>query len=159
MNKKAIFNPVEIMIYIVAVIIVALFIAFATFNYLNEKIDTTNLETFLLTKKLVYSDSCLAYSDSTKTYIGIIDLEKLNNERLNNCFTKNNFGYKVSLYDINNKIVKTTSNLNQRQDAYFPICGEVPKHKCLTRKDLVQYLDQGKIKTGLIEIEVINFVG
>ena len=158
MNKKAIFNPVEIMFYIICVMIVAVFIALVTFDYLNEEINTTHLETFLLTKKLVSSSSCLAYQDDIKVYPGITDLEKLNNNRLSSCFTKLGFGYFVKISDINNNIIKTAANLNQEQKSNLKICKQVSRHKCVTRRDLVQYYD-GEIKTGYIDIEVINRVG
>ena len=155
MTKKGIFNAVELAVYFIFVIVAAMFIFFAAFHYLNEEIDTTKLETFILAKKLIYSDSCLALKDEIRVYRGIIDLKRLNSEILINCFTKQDFGYLVKVYSLDGKLIKSASNLNSRQESLLPICKSV-KQKCHNRKDIILYYENGKIKTGNIEIEVIN---
>ena len=158
MNKKGIFNPVEIMFYIMVVIIVAVFIALAISKFTNEKIDTVNLETFLLERKLIDSDSCLAYKDDLKIYLGIVALEKVNSERLKSCFTKENFGFLITILDLDGNAIKSAKNLDNRQEAYLPICSTIKGYKCIKKKDLIQYKTEQGIKTGEIQIEVIKLV-
>lgn len=159
MNKKAVFNIAEVMFYLIVVIIVAVFIALATIKYRNEKIDTTDIETFLLARKLVNTDSCLAYKDSIRTHPGIIDLEKLNTPRLISCFTREGFGYSIKISDLDNKEIKSAENLNDRQKANIKICKNVPKHICTARKEIINYYSEGQIRTGFMEIGVIKLVG
>src|SRR3989344_6210299 len=127
MNKKAAFNIGEILIYLMCVIIVAIFIALATVKFRNEKINTIDIETFLLVRKLVNTDSCLAYKDDVRTRPGIIDPDKLNTPRLVSCFTKEGFGYYVKLFDRENNQIKLAENLNEIQKADLPVCENVPK--------------------------------
>lgn len=158
MNKKATLNILELGIYFVFITIVAIFIYIVAIKYLNEDMDTTQVETLILAKRLTYSDSCLAYNDGTRTYQGTIDIQKLNFNRLSSCFTKSTMGYVVNITDLNGKLVKSASNLNLRQEAYLPICKSVKGYRCLTKKSLVQYYNNNELKTGLMSLEVINLV-
>ena len=158
MNKKGIFNIVEYITYIIFIIIGASFIAFVTFDYLNEKIDTTGLETFLLTKKLIYSESCLAFKDDLMVQKGVIDLEKLDTKRLLNCFTKTNLGYVITVKSFDGNIIKYASNLDLKQQLAMPVCKTIKQYKCRNRLDIVLYKDRDTIKTGYLNVEVINLV-
>mgnify|MGYP001587094404 CR=1 FL=1 len=158
MNKKAQLNFTEWMIYISFVIVAAIFMVVVVVNFLDEKIDTTNIETFVLTKKLLNSESCLAYNDGLRLHQGIIDLAKVNSTRLVNCYTKKDFGYFIKIKDIDNKLIRIASNLDKRQEAYLDICSTIKNFKCIKKEDLILYYDQGQIKKGKIEIEVIDLV-
>ncbi len=158
MNKRAQLNAMEYMIYIFFVIIVSVFIYLAAFQYLNEDIKTTQLETFLLSKKLVYSESCLAYRDDIKLNPGEIDLNKLNSQNLITCFSKPDFGYLVKISSFDGTLIKSASNLNVKQEVNLPICKNVPHYECTTRRDIVQYHNGEELSTGYIEVEVIKFV-
>lgn len=159
MNKKGLFNVVEIIIYLIFVLVLAVFIYLAAFDYLNEDINTANLETFLLLKKLIYSDSCLAYTDDLRVHLGTIDLEKLNSQRINMCFTKKDFGYFVKLLSKEGNTIKTASNLDDRQEAYLPVCKTIPKYECTSKKTPILYYDKGERKQGFLTLEVIKLVG
>ena len=156
MNKKAIFNAVEIMLYVVITVIVAVFIAVVAVNYRNEEISTKQLETFILQKKL--TNSCLAYTDSAGMHPYLIDLNKLTSEILSGCYTKEGFGYSVKILDFYNIIIKEASNLDLRQRANIQICENVPKHECFKKRILVNFYDNNKISAGYMEIGVINLV-
>lgn len=158
MNKKGLFNVVEIIVYLTFVLVLAVFIYLAAFDYLNEDINTTNLETFLLLKKLTYSDSCLAYSDDLRIHQNIIDLKKLNSERLNICFTKKDFGYFIKLLSKDGNAIKTASNLDDRQEAYLPVCKTTPKYECTSKKTPILYYNKGERKQGFLTLEVIKLV-
>lgn len=159
MNKKAQLNVTEWMIYLSFIFITAIFMLVVTVNYLNEQIDTTSLEKFILAKKLLNSDSCLAYNDGVRIHQGIIDLEKVNDNRLSNCYTKKDFGYYIKIKDSNNKVIKTASNLDKNQETYLPVCKTIKNFKCVTKKDPILYYDNEELKIGKIEIEVIKVVG
>ncbi|MBI2148744.1 hypothetical protein HYU23_03620 [Candidatus Woesearchaeota archaeon] len=159
MNKKGLFNITEFIIFFIFIIIGAMFIVLVGFNYLNEKIETTKLETFILTKKLINSESCLAYKQDNKLQTGVVNLDRLNTNILINCYSKEGLGYVVKIKSLDGKLLKSADNLNELQKTRLPICKTIPKHKCMAREDMILYYDKGEIKTGLIKIEVINFVG
>ncbi len=156
MNKKAIFDAVEITVYVVITVIVAVFIAVVAVNYKNEEISTTQLETFLLQKKL--TNTCLVYSDNTGIKSYIIDINKLTSEILSQCYTKEGFGYSVKILEFNNTVIKEASNLNLRQKANMQICENVPKHECFKKRILVNFYSNEEIHTGFMDMEVINLV-
>lgn len=148
----------EYMVYILFVIVVSVFILLVAFRYINEDIETTNLETFLLEKSLIYSDSCLSFRDTVKNYPGIVDLERVNSDVITSCFSKQNLGYLVKISDLNRQVLKSASNLDLRQELYLPVCKTVKQYKCANKNDLVLYYEKGQIKTGYISLEVINLV-
>ncbi len=158
MKKKGSINIVEYIVYILFIIVSAFFISVMAFKYLNEDINTIRLETFILSKKLVSSDQCLAFKDEARIYQGTIDLEKLNIDNLKTCYTKENLGYTVKIKTLDGNIIKSAKNLNLRQEAYLPICAKVNDVKCNIRRDLILYKENENIKTGIIEIEVITGV-
>ena len=158
MHKKGSFNPVEWAFYLAMIIFVSVFIYFIAIDYLNENIDTLELETQILTKSLITSETCLAYKDENKVYQGTIDLEKLEFSRLKNCFSKNGFGYKVNLKDINNNEIKQVKVLDARQEAFLPICEEFKQYKCIKKTNLVSYKQNNKLELGLLTTEVISIV-
>src|SRR3989344_7698856 len=90
MNKKGIFDILERGIYMTFIIIVAVFIAAVALSYISEEIKTENIETYLILKGLVNSESCLAYNDGTRIHQNIIDLNKLTSNRLSSCLSKKN---------------------------------------------------------------------
>lgn len=158
MHKKGILDIVKIAVNLMIVIVVAIFILIVTLRYLNEDIDTIGLETFFLTRNLMYSDSCLAYNDGTRTHLGIIDIQKINFDTLNRCFSKEGFGYVILVDDIDGNTLTSASNLDVSQESYLPICSNLEKYKCLTRKELVSYFQNGEIKTGHMITQVIKLV-
>jgi hypothetical protein len=157
MNKKGVFDIVEIMVYLVFVIIVSLFIYTVAFRFLNEEINTINLETFLLKKSLIGSESCLAYNDGIRLYQNVIDLNKFDFTRIQNCLTKQNLGYRITLYDSENNIVKQPiANLNARQESYLPVCKSFDTFECAKKEDIVLYNDGQKTNAGKLILEVIR---
>ena len=156
MDKRANFNVIEIIVYMFFVIVVSIFIWSVAIDHINEKIYTINIETFLLSKRLMSSESCLAYKDNARVNPGVIDLQKLNYDRLTKCFSKKDFGYKISIIKLDNQIIKVASNLDLRQEAYLPICKDVKGFECSKRKTLVSLYNNGKLETGFMLIEVIK---
>ena len=158
MNKKAMMGIVELGIYFIFIIIVSVFILSFSFRYLNEKIDTTNLETFLMTKTITNSESCFAFKDDLRVHEGVIDLNKVNSVRLANCISKPTIGEVVTIKDSKGNILKTAKNLDARQEAYLPVCKNTNGYKCITKETPILYYENGVLSLGSIEVEAINFV-
>lgn len=150
----------------IPVIIVSIFILFVAFAYLNEKIDIHNMEVFLLSRQLLYSDSCLAFSDDYRVFPMNVDTKKLVDERLGSCFSKSSMGFRLTLFDDQGREIKSAKSLTLRQEGYltrgatvdYPVCKAVPEYKCSKRKELVVYHTENSIKSGFLVIEVVNRV-
>ena len=166
MNKRAdAGNFLQFFIKFIPVFIVSGFIAIVAWNYLNEDINTHNLETYILTKDLLYSDSCLALSDSN-VHPMTIDVKKISDEKLASCFTKSNMGYRITLLDKDKNEVKSAKSLTVRQEGYlvktksgYPVCKSIPEYRCSQRIDPILYSSDDNKKLGFLVTEVINFVG
>ncbi len=57
----------------------------------NQEIRVEGMETDLLAKRIIYSSECFAYSDEVRSYPGVVDLEKVSNDRLAACLGKKYF--------------------------------------------------------------------
>ncbi|MBS3168786.1 hypothetical protein J4216_06675 [Candidatus Woesearchaeota archaeon] len=160
MNKKGIFGfSTELVVYLFFIIIVAVFIFSVAVDYLSSKTETIQLESYILTKSITNSKTCLAYDDGLRTYKGVIDLKKLNFEVLNKCFSKPTIGYLVKIQDLEGKEVKVASKLDARQKAYLPICKDLKSYECYSRKTIVSYYQENEVKTGYLTIDLIKQKG
>ncbi|HLC86501.1 MAG TPA: hypothetical protein VJG30_04405 [Candidatus Nanoarchaeia archaeon] len=150
----------------IPVIIVSIFILFVAFAFLNEKIDTHDIEVFMLSRDLLYSDSCLAFSDDYRVFPMHVDTKKLDDERLGSCFSKSSMGFRITLLDSQGREVKSAKSLTLKQEGYltkgasvnYPVCKAVPEYKCSKRKELIVYHTENKIQSGFLVIEVVNRV-
>ena len=138
------------------IIIVAVFIAAVALSYISEEIKTENIETYLILKGLVNSESCLAYNDGTRIHQNIIDLNKLTSNRLSSCLSKTDTGYLITLTNLNGNLVKSESNLDVRQKAYLPICKSIKGFICTKKSTLINYYENNQIKTVIMNLEVIK---
>ncbi len=150
-------SSAENIINFILVIGVAVFIAIVAGNFLNEKYDTHHFQSKVLTTSLLYSEDCIAYNDGAKTYPGIVDPTKIEDGRLINCFSQENLGYTIELFDLNRKSIKF-SNPDFRLNNYLPICSTLPEYKCTTKQDYVLYFKDNKFSPGILTTEVITIV-
>jgi len=159
MNKKADVEAEFIVwvfrIFVVGVIVV--FIYVATYNYLSSRIDTTEFENSLLASKLLYSPSCLAY-ESDKPLPGIIDIKKFTKENLRDCYDKKDFGYVLTLKDLNNTKINSIEVLNEEQKMFFPICKGNQYYDCSTKEKYVLIKENEELKPTFLVVEVIKRV-
>jgi len=161
-------DAVELLIKLFFVFTFAIFLYVVSYSYLKEPVNIANLESYLLSRNLLYSDSCLAYSDEVKIYPLQVDVKKLSDERLNACFSKETMGFRVTLYDKKGREVKSAKSLTVKQEGLltrgtkllYPVCNSVPQYKCSIRKDLVLYnAKEDNLAQGFLVTEVVNFVG
>src|SRR3989344_5970411 len=106
MKKGSFILSSEVMMWIprfILLVLVVLSVFFVVSMKVSKEFDIKEIETKLLTLRYLNSENCLAYKDE-KVNPGIIDLSKFNDEHLDKCLIKENFGTKLILMDINNNI-------------------------------------------------------
>lgn len=145
MDKKAgvLMETVEWVWQLVPTILVAVFIFIVLFSYLNEDIQTGELENNIVNANFVYN--CLAY----QSIPGTIDETKLNQENLDACFDKKTIGYRLSLDKTALKSANDLQNL-------IPLCSSLKKDfKCSSFENYVLLNNK---KPAILKVEVINRV-
>lgn len=135
-------------------LIIILFIYFVSIDYLSATINSEDLEEQIFLNNLLTSEDCLAYK-SKRTYPGIIDIQNFNEERLRKCYDKSDFGYRLTLTDINNNQINKISVLSKDQANFIDICSSIKSHVCTTNKIYVLIKEKG-LKQGILKSEVIR---
>src|SRR3989344_5013202 len=69
---------------IIFVIVVVLLVVFAVNTHSTRDINIKAIEGDVILKRIFYSADCFAYEDA-RTHVGIIDIEKFNDERMKKC--------------------------------------------------------------------------
>ena len=136
-------------------IIISIFIFLIASTYLGQPVQTTEFEATLLTNSLTYN--CLRFDDTAR--LGTIDLGKLNDDHLKNCYAKPNIGYKVTFLDEKRQEIKSAKYFpSLNQEKIIPVCDTLPEFKCSSRE--VFTLTNSELTTkGFLNIEVISHVG
>lgn len=132
----------------IVITIISVFIYIITFNYLNADLHTEHIESGILKTKLLYSDSCLRYKNP-----GEIDLEKLNDNRLKSCYLKSNLGYRLTLFDLNEKEIRTAKSMTNEQELQLAFCKQ---YKCTSSNEYVLYKEDNGLKPGILKIEAVK---
>ncbi|HLD15531.1 MAG TPA: hypothetical protein VJB94_03045 [Candidatus Nanoarchaeia archaeon] len=133
MNKKAdedIGKNIPLSFLAVFVLIPALLgVRYIATAGVYKELEIGNAEPNLIIDRLVYSKDCLAYDDGSRVYPGVIDLNKLTEERIGNCLKKEGLAIKLT---INNQDYYNDKFL------FISISNECPlkvsKVTCLTKK-------------------------
>ncbi len=154
--KKAQIDIVWVWRIAITFIIVG-FIYFVTVDYLSAKIKTGDLEEQILLNNLISSEDCLAYKD-VRTFPGIIDLEKLNEARLRKCYNKINFGFRISIAELNNinSEIKKVDILSSEQANIIDVCSSVQAYTCTDINQYVIIKDIDKTYPAVIKLKVIK---
>jgi len=158
MNKKGqetILDFTKLILNFGIVVVVAIFIVVVTISFLNTKYDLHDFQANLLLKTLISSENCLAYNDGLNTKSGIIDTSKFSNELLTQCYSNPNIGYKINLYNAENKPVYSSSS-NSKLNDYIPICKSLPEYKCSIKNKYILYYENKELKKGILKAEVIT---
>jgi len=132
------------------VVIICMYILVFTGIYLSKDIDTSKVEMNSFENRLLFSSDCLV-----ENKIGLIKLNKFNDERISECFKKNNFEFEINLYDLSNKKIKSAKTV-KRETSLAPVCESLPK--CSKDREYVLFEEGGKIKQGILEIILVENV-
>ena len=155
MKKGAFILTTETMMWIprfILLVIVVLSVFFIVSMKVSKEFDIKEIETKLLTLRYLNTENCLAYKD-TKVNPGIIDLSKFNDENLDKCLNRENFGAKLILMDINDNIIKEAYNGKDFFLDNEPLCFS-DKYYCKEKIVYVLYYENG-LKNGLLNIKSV----
>ena len=151
MKKGAFILTTETMMWIprfILIVIVVLSVFFIVSMKVSKEFDIKEIETKLLTLRYLNSENCLAYKD-TKVNPGIIDINKFNDENLDECLIRENFGAKLELKE-GDKTIKTVFNGKDFFIDNNALCFS-DKYYCTNKIVYVLYYDNG-MKNGLLNI-------
>jgi len=103
LNKKGLATHWFMMIgYIMGILAFLTMLGFIVLTSIAKSADTYHMEHYILFNRLIYSTDSIFYHDDSigRTYIGVVDMDKFDEETFNNLFGKNdNFGVKLSIGD------------------------------------------------------------
>ena len=163
MSKKAqvIMETIEMLWKLAIVAIVAIYLIIIIFYYLNETIDTDSTQISIVNRQIIYSPQCLAYQDDFKIYPGTIDLSKWNTDSLSNCKTRDDYGIRLTIKDLNsNQIQEQMNLLSLEKQKLLDVCQSVADYKCYKKTTFIQYIaiqDNKLIRApAILEMEVIK---
>jgi len=121
----------------------------------SKNLDVNDLEHFLITQRLSYDKNCLAY-ESNRIYPGIIDLNKFEEEKINNCINIRNkqIGIKLILtFDEETKELEINKEITNK----IALCKK-SNFECSSRKEYVLVKDNAEMKGGYLNIDIIEIV-
>lgn len=118
--------------------------------YETREIKVQDLELSLIALRSYYSGDCFAYKESNRVYPGIIDLSKLNEERLSNCLA-GNYLIKISLQNKNKVLF-----LNKQDFEYKEQFCKFDNFYCVEKKQYVLVNDAGKLDQDILIVKVIK---
>ncbi len=84
---------------------------------------------------------------------GVIDTKKIDETTLGKCFYNQNLGYKVTLRDLENKIIQEADLRTVQQRLDVGVCQTKPEVVCATHHNYILYDDN---QQGYLDIEVIQ---
>jgi len=115
LNKKALYSEdaVLMILNLLLLIIVAVVLVFLINMFTVNELNVQGLEADVLKSRILYSKNCISFYDSDidRSYPGIIDIKKFNEDTLNNCIyfkdENRNIAAKLILADSKNQEIKT----------------------------------------------------
>ena len=140
---------------IVLLVIVVIFIAVVVDVHLNREIKTNELESHLLTTRLIYSPNCFLYQNEIRKYPGIIDLDKFDKNIIERCLiNKENTGFIIDLKEINGTSIKTI-NINEDISDFLKFCNVKRKRfDCYFDEKYILLEENNEIKPALLNISL-----
>ena len=145
-------------------LIVVVVVILAIFNmYMVEEPETLDQETFIINQRLMRSPTCFAYEENGRVFPGIIDINKLENSRIQECIVlEEKKGFNVTLLRIlevgNNYENETVISfiVNDPLKAFIQLCdtNQNVNYKCSSRIDYVLIKDGEKIDKGMVRLVV-----
>jgi len=159
LNKKGVFKlSKEMLLWVarIAIVFIVVFIILSLFgSYFFREIDVGEIQHYVLRERLLLSEDCLAYEDE-KVYGGIIDINKFDETRLNNCLRyrlpKGGVGIKLNLsYEGGEKELEINEGLSNKMD----FCVDEKNFDCSDNNYYVLVYDGG-LKKGNLNIQMIG---
>ncbi|MFH1840476.1 MAG: hypothetical protein ABH849_04990 [Nanoarchaeota archaeon] len=161
MNKKGEDMIKEFLYFIfrLFLLIIVVIIILAIFNlFVTRDIDVIKEETFIVSQRLIRSETCLAFEENDRVYQGVIDPTKFDLSRINTCLVlPSNKGFNVSLEEINGKNYGSFVT-NDKSRAFISLCdvGDKAGFDCWVRKDYVLIDENGILKPGYLSLMVVE---
>jgi len=121
--------------------------------YVERDVETETLESYLLMNRLLYSPNCLAVYENDRTYVGQVDLNNFNAERLENCANKKSSGVKLSLSEMDGTEIKSVSFGDVEYALY--LCNVKGNFQCGSRRIVVPLLDGFEVRNAVLDIGVV----
>ncbi|MBT4334560.1 hypothetical protein HOD61_01965 [archaeon] len=162
MNKKGfIFLTEEQMnLVIYSILILFVFGVLVLTAYMNTDldVDTVDLEKHMLISNLFLSPNCFSYTDSIRSYPGIIDLRKFDEVIISECVDYHHIkkGFKLELMDIDRNIIKSFE-VNTVASSQGLLCGlENSNLDCYTANNYILYMNNSILSPGYLNIKVVS---
>lgn len=161
MNKKAdISGRMILWVYRLIFLTIVFFIINLMFtSYISRSVNTNDVETNILIARLLYGDKCIVYNDGIRSYPGFIDISKINEQGLNNCFNfegKNIQGFNLVLEDKNGAIL---NSIIVNEDVYVQkVACNIKKRKvsCNNYREYVVYYKDKEFFDGILKVDVVT---
>jgi len=105
------------------------------------------------------SSDCLAYSDNGRTFLGIIDLDKFNQIRLEKCFNSNTQGVELNFESFDESL-KLKVEVNKEVTSRGLLCGMKKSGiTCFETRKYVLYNSGDSLKKGMLDFKVVTLDG
>lgn len=143
---------------LIVLVIVTFAILYLINSYAASVLNTHGIEELILMKRLTYSSECFAYSDGSRTYPGIINLDRFSNQNAVECvkFLNEEQRFIAKLETEKGELVKKIRNSENIDE--FSLCGiEKKPFRCKSDKMYVLYYDNGELKKGVLSFDVVTY--
>ncbi len=154
-------EQMSLVVYVFVILFVCGVLIVGSYLFTDKNIETQGLERHLLINGLLYSPTCLSYSDELRSYPGIIDLDNFNENKLSNCISYEfgGQGFKLILYDVNETILKEVE-VNPQVFTQGLLCGlKESNFECFSKRDYVLFENNSFFESGYLDIKVVTPVG
>ena len=149
----------KFIVYTIILFIFFLLFYYGIINYVDREVEIRDLQHNILIQRLFYDKNCFSFVEDERSYPGIIDLSKFDENRLNKCIDYQQGkvqGVTLNLTDFNHNQLAYTE-VNKQLTLRMPECGvEKKQFECFFDKKYVLVLNEGKFEKALLNIEVIT---
>ena len=138
------------LVMMLLIIIVMLGVRYMATSGVYSELQLGNAEANMVIDRLAFSKDCLAFNNSLRTYPGLIDVSKYNQERIKNCVKKPGLAVRLSLD--NNTLYNDDTLFRSLKDE----CN-VKKSKiiCLNKTFSVVMVENAKQTNSFLDIRVL----
>ena len=155
LNKKGMSEAVLWIIRITMLIAVVAVINFIKAAALEQSLQTYDTEFYILNTKVLYSPAGLAYQSPTtgRTYPGIIDMNDMNETKLNTTITQN-IPTKITVTDMSHETIKEIYFNRERFEILGPLTFS-KKYDLINKTNYVLIKEGNELKQGLLTIQMV----